>query len=95
MLPQDTADMTAESSTGNGSTESSSLISLAQSSDPAEDVLKAIVFFRNDRGECHPHKFTRTSTHGSEDILGSGTYGDVYRVKCLSCHQVGPFILAG
>ncbi|KAK5064758.1 hypothetical protein LTR84_000592 [Exophiala bonariae] len=78
--------MVGSSSTSDGRTGSDSLnISVQSSLDSLEDMSKAVVFFRKDRSECHPHKFT--SEYLSEDMLGRGTYGDVYKVRCLVCRR--------
>ncbi|KAI1390556.1 kinase-like domain-containing protein [Hypoxylon trugodes] len=47
-----------------------------------EDLSGVVVFYRH-KGRCQPHQF-KASTK-SEDLLGSGAYGDVFMVECELC----------
>ena len=53
-----------------------------------EDLSKAIVVYRRNEEICQPHVFGGDIEDGEEDVLGKGSYGVVYKVRCGTCQGV-------
>ncbi|PNP39165.1 hypothetical protein TGAMA5MH_08842 [Trichoderma gamsii] len=53
-------------------------------SEPVDNL--STVYFRKSEGPCNPHDFELSTN--SENELGRGSYGCVYKVKCTQCHEI-------
>ena len=57
----------------------------SQDSESETSHSKAIVFFQKEKRGCHPHKFD--SSTKTKNMLGVGSYGEVFKVGCTSCRK--------